>query len=100
MADINIYMYNISESKWGEHFLPGQNSWTTAQGGGIQTESSSLAELRRPILGFRRSRYLEFVKHSTGRRQLHRERGPEMCIRDPLRPVEYGLHGVKLHKAQ
>lgn len=54
---------------------------TTVQGAGIQKESSSLAELRSWTLGFRSSRCLEFLRRSTGRRELFRERGPEICMR-------------------
>ena len=54
---------------------------TTAQGAGIQMESSSLAELRRWTLGFRSPRCLEFSRRSTGRRELFRERGPEIFMR-------------------
>ena len=76
-------------------------SHPTAQGAGIQVESSSLAELRRWTLGFWSPRCLEFSRRSTGRRELF-EKEVLKYAWDPLRPVEYGLQvpGWKLLKAR
>ena len=76
-------------------------SHPTAQGAGIQVESSSLAELRRWTLGFWSPRCLEFSRQSTGRRELF-EKEVLKYAWDPLRPVEYGLQvpGWKLLKAR
>ena len=46
-----------------------------------QTESTNLAELRRQILEFRRSRSLEFVRHGTRSGESYRERVIEMYMR-------------------
>lgn len=43
------------------------------------------------MLELRRSRSLKFVKHGSGSGKLHKERGPEMCIRVPLKLVEYAF---------
>lgn len=50
----------------------------------------------------RRSRSLKFEKHGIGSGELHRERGPEICIRFPLKLVEYILqmHRVKPYHAR
>lgn len=71
------------------------------QGGVTQTEHSKLTELRQ-MLEFRLSRSLESVRFSAGRRELLRDRDPEMCIRVPLRLIERGLqmYRLKLHKAR
>lgn len=74
---------------------------------GLQPRKGKLGQnlivCRVEIVEFRMSRSLGAVKHSAGRRELNRERVPEMGpIRVPLRLVEYSwqVHWVKLYKAR